>query len=134
MRTWRTQGIEYEKLSVSTSLKARLHVTARFRSNDAALFQAIVLRSDDFQIHRSGIASRMQCADITDKVDVSPPVGLILRFARPLLPPLAIPDMHMLDPRDHGLDRHYRILVGPPDVRGIHVDTESRRRYGLHRP
>src|SRR5579872_2844563 len=118
-------------LARTAGLQARLHVTAGLGGDDCALDQGVLLRSDDFQIDRAGVAVLVEDAQVADEVDVAAAVGLQLRLSGALLPPLAVADMDVLHARDDGGDRLDRVLACSPDMRRVHVDAESGRADGL---
>jgi len=109
---------------------------SRFRGNDAALLQRIVLGlcADHLEVQRAGVTVLVQDADVAEQIDIAPPVGLVVWRTGIALPAFAVANVHVLDPRDHRGDRLNRVLTRTVDVGRIHIDPKGGRGDLLHRP
>ena len=114
-------------LSDAAGLQAGLHVATRLGGDNAAPFEVVIPRSDDLEIEGTRIAVFVKHPDESQQVDVTSPVGLVLRAARVVLPALAVPYVHVLDSRHHLYDRLGWVFTCPVNVRRVHVDAECRR-------
>ena len=117
----------YSVLTCAACLQTGLHMTACFRSNGATLLQTVFLGANDLEIDRPRISLFVQNPDVPQKINITPTIRLILRFAGPLLTPFAVANVDMLDAVDDLLQCFNGILISAMDVTRVHIETERGR-------